>query len=262
MYALVRESDNMIIDWSKDTPFVPGVGEFQVIDKFNFEPSVIDAQWRYLGEHKFEFRYYKDGRDLANNEYSYADFISLIEDKDLVVTLQYKEVSYDSGTGYYLFFEDGSDPLFCRVNPIDHVDEISDFETNYKSGANKSLRVRRLLLSSRREIRNADIASAGNTGIWQPADGKSLVLFDVHIFGQANASTSSPILIKIMLKVGSTWYYIGGVTMRSSDHFSEHLAFPEGLASALGDGTTYMLGVDVTTSVAFSIYVSAFGNTL
>lgn len=140
MYILVNTLNNEIIDWrSKESePFVVGENQLQVCDNFNFVPNVFDAVWRYLGDHKFEYRYMKDGSDLPDNYLFYDIFMVVLINKDLVYNLQYKTTS----DGYLLQFYDGHIPFYCKLNSIDHSTEIADFETNYKDNANKPLEKR------------------------------------------------------------------------------------------------------------------------
>lgn len=140
MYILVNTLNNECIDWrpKTDEPFVVGENQIQVCDNFNFEPAISEAVWRYLGGHKFEFRYYKDGRDKKENQYFYNDFLAVMSIKDIIGVLQYKVLP----DGYKLFYEDSGFYYECVLNDIDHTEEILDFETNYKTDANKPIDVR------------------------------------------------------------------------------------------------------------------------
>ena len=135
-YIIIKKDSGMVVDYVQaETPPTIEADEKILCQKHNFEPPVDIAQYRHIGDFKFEKRYMKDGSCLPDNYYFYDDFIVLLNSKHMTATLQYKELD----DGYLLFFEDANVLSYCRLNNIDHADEIQDFETNYKIGSNSKI---------------------------------------------------------------------------------------------------------------------------
>lgn len=134
MFITIRESDNFVLSCSNEVPELEE-GQFYIWDSFNFEPSLEDAQWRYLGDHKFELRYMKDGSDLNSLQYTYSEFMNIIGYKNIGHLLQYKTIK----DGYKIWAYDDSQYFYCKINTIDNTNDIIDFEENFKDDANKKL---------------------------------------------------------------------------------------------------------------------------
>lgn len=67
---------------------------------------------------------------------SYNDFLSICTSKNLL--MQYQQFD-GSDKVYNLFAYDGQTKFECSINDADHLTEVTDFETNYKSNANKPI---------------------------------------------------------------------------------------------------------------------------
>lgn len=68
---------------------------------------------------------------------TYSSLKTLCSSKNQL--MQYVEEELSGATYYTVFFTDGPIYYYCEINDIDDASDISDFETNYKSGANQPL---------------------------------------------------------------------------------------------------------------------------
>lgn len=91
-------------------------------------------------------------------EMDYSEFINItITQKNL--RHQYKLKEQGTDKYYYLFAYDDGIEYMCKINNIDDVDNVSDYETNHIANANKRIVDEEKIIALRRELTPDSVGS-------------------------------------------------------------------------------------------------------
>lgn len=111
------------------------------------------------------------------------------------------------------------------------------------------------------DINSFEITNTGDTGLFKPANGKLILIYNIEIFGYCEkASTDTPFVFEILIKKNGKWRILCGVKAIEKKDFLLSFKYPNSLRTDRGDGASQVLRARVSGDKDFDINISIISN--